>query len=583
MTLPVAGSGTARSAVVEIGRRHRRPLVLALTLHALAAVAGLVGPRLLGELVDAVRAGTTTVTIDRIAVIFAVVLLVQTGLTRWARLRSATLAEQVLAELREDFLRRVVALPLGTVESASTGDLLTRATSDVDRLQYALRRAAPEVLVAAVTVVLTVIAMVLAGPLLAMAWLAALPLLVLSTRWYLRRAPDGYTREMAAWAQVNAGFHETVDGAATVEALRLTQRRVRRTDDDLAKAYGAERYTLWLRTRWFPCVEVSYFVPIVSALLLGGALFAAGVVSLGQVVAVTLYAQQLVEPVDQLISWLDELQVGAASLARVLGVRAVGAAGSKGGLGAQVREPADERLVAAGVRFAYTPGRDVLHDVDLDVRPGERVALVGPSGAGKSTLGRLLAGVHAPRTGSVKLGGVDVTALPLETLRRHVVLVNQEQHVFVGTLGENVALAAPSATDDEVRAALAAVDALGWALALPDGLDTRVGSGGLTLSPGQAQQLALARIVLADPHTLVLDEATSSLDPGAARHLERSLAAVLEGRTVVAIAHRLHTAYDADCVAVVEDGRIVELGPHEQLVDGGGRYAALWRSWHDDP
>jgi ATP-binding cassette subfamily C protein len=240
----------------------------------------------------------------------------------------------------------------------------------------------------------------------------------------------------------------------------------------------------------------------------------------------------------------------------------------------------DDRIEVRGVRYAYDRGGEVLRGVDLTVRPGERLAVVGPSGAGKSTLCRLLAGVDAPGSGTVTVGGVPVAALGPERLRRQVVLVTQEHHVFHGTVRQNLLLAEPSADDREVWRALAAVGADGWVAGLPGGLDCVLGAGGRVTDGSQAQQLALARVVLADPHTLILDEATALLDPASARSTERALAAVLSGRTVIAIAHRLHTAHDADRVAVMEDGRLTELGRHEDLVAAGGTYAALWHSWH---
>lgn len=224
----------------------------------------------------------------------------------------------------------------------------------------------------------------------------------------------------------------------------------------------------------------------------------------------------------------------------------------------------------------------MLRGVDLTVSPGERLAVVGASGAGKSTLGRLLAGIDRPREGAVTVGGAEIAALGPERLRRQVVLVTQEHHVFIDTVRDNLLMAAPGATDGEVHAALDAVGA-GWVADLPDGLDTALGAGEFSFDGARAQQLALARVVLADPHTLVLDEATALLDPATARHAERALAAVLAGRTVIAIAHRLHTARDADRVAVMDDGRLTELGTHDELVARGGAYARLWHSWHGDP
>jgi ABC-type multidrug transport system fused ATPase/permease subunit len=594
--LPVAQAPQVRRYAWALARRHRGALAWMTALHALAAATGLVTPWLIGVLVQQVEQGTGGLgTVDRIAAAIAGFLVVQAMLVRYANYASARLGERALAEIREEFVTRALALPLSTVERAGTGDLLTRSSRDVNTLRDAVRYAAPEILIGAVTTVLTAVALVLVSPLLAALALVGTPVLVAATRWYLRRAPAGYLRQNASYADINEGLAATVDGAATVEALGLGPRRHARADEDCARSYTAEWYTLFLRTVWYPLLEIGFLLPVVATLGIGGAAYLSGWVTLAQVTAATLYVQQLIHPLNRILEWLDHLQVGAAGLARVLGVAdALAGAGANGGAGAEAtalaqvppdrhasgRRPAGEDLAARDVRYAYREGHDVLHGVSVALRPGERLAVVGPSGAGKSTLGRLLAGIEPPRTGEVTVDGVPLVELPLDELRGHVALVTQEHHVFAGTIRENVVLAHPDATDDELWAALSAVDAGGWVAALPDGLATKVGAGALALSPAQAQQLALARLVLADPHTLVLDEATSLLDPRAARHLERSLAAVLRGRTVVAIAHRLHTAHDADRVAVVSDGRITELGSHAELVAAGGEYAALWDSWH---
>ena len=542
-----------------------------------AAVAGVLLPALLGWSIDRAGAGDPNLPGDlvRIVGIGVIIVVGQTLMGFAARTVTTLYGNDLLARAREQVVRSVLRLPLSRVESASTGDLVTRVTRDVSVMAESVQFALPQFMISGSTVVITLVALVLSSPFLALPNLVALLLFAAVAAWYLRRSLAGYITEGGSYSALNTPLTESVESARTVESLNLQHHRVRITDGDTEVSGQAERYTMTLRNLLFTGTDAALKTPLVGVVILGAIGYQNGWVSLGQVATAALYCQQLVGPMDVLLHCIDRLQSGLASTARLLGINSV-----EPDRVAVDATPADAHVVGRDLHFAYRAGHDVLHGVDLDLAVGERLAIVGPSGSGKSTLGRLLAGINGPRTGQVSIGGVDVMGLPVDELRTQVALVTQEHHVFVGSIRDNIILAREdTATDEQVRRALAAVDAAEWVERLPQGIDTMVGSGNTKLSPSQAQQVALARLVIADPHTLVLDEATSLIDPRTARHLEGSMASLLTGRTVVAIAHRLHTAHDADRIAVVIDGRIAELGSHDALMAKDGEYASLWKAW----
>ncbi len=579
--MAVAGPAEVRAAAIRDLGADRNAVIGLILVNALAAAAGLIGPWLLGRIIDTIQAGSGDVlsAVDRLAFGALLFTVVQTMLAWWALKIGYRFGERTAARVRERFLRRTLALSPRVADHLPTGDLIARGSTDASLVALTLRSAVPEVLVAIVHSLFLIVAVLVLDLRLGLCGLACLIGVGAAVRWYARRARPAYLAVAASGADLADVVASTAKGARTIELLGLEHRRAQAAETAITQARSARLWALWLRTVLFPWSEIALALPVVGVLLIGGALYANDLVSLGIVVTATVYLRQLVGPLDTLMLWIEQLQGAGASYARVEGLDDIPTTEP---LRAQKIGDQDngDRIRVDNAHFSYTEARDVLHGINLLVQPGERLAIVGTSGAGKSTLARLLAGLDRPHTGSVNIGGTPVADLPPEQLREHVVLITQDHHIFHETLRANLLIAKPNATDEELYAALDAVGAV-WFDELPHGLDTEIGQD-TSLDDASAQQLSLARVVLADPHTLILDEATALLDPKTARQTEQSLAAVLRGRTVIAIAHRLQTAHDADRIAVMEAGELVELGTHNELVSAGRVYGQLWQAWHAD-
>lgn len=573
--LPVATPARTRAAVAELLRPQLWLALTALAVMVGSTAVGLLVQPLLGRIVDlaadrgSVDALTTTAGL-LVAVAVAQGVSAGYGLSLVSRL-----GETTLARLRENFVERALGLPLERVEKAGAGDLTARVTADVSLIAEAVRNALPELVRSLLTVVLTLGAMALLDWRFLLAALLAVPVQVATARWYVARAVPLYAEQRVAAGAQQQQLLDTVAGASAVRAFRLEREHTGRVTERSASVVALTMKGVRLVLGFYSRLHIAEYIGLAAVLFTGYWLVRQGSASVGTATAAALYFHSLFTPVNAALVLLDDAQSATAGLARLVGVT------DEPVLEPPARPAGTGRaeVTVRGVRHAYRPGQPVLHDVDLTIRPGERVALVGASGAGKTTLARLVAGIQPPTAGTVLVGGVPPTELGPAVARRTIALITQETHVFSGPLADDLRLAAPDASEDELRAALDRVDALGWAEALPDGLATVVGDGGHRLTGAQTQALALARLVLADPPLVILDEATAEAGSAGARVLEKAVARAVDGRTALIVAHRLSQAATADRIVVMESGRIVETGTHDALRAAGGRYAALWAAW----
>lgn len=573
--LPIATPRETRRAMWRL--LAQRPGRLALTVFVLLAAAGcgLAAPAILGIMVNIAAGGGDVMNL----LWLAIGLLVAGGCGALLGILGqnllARICEEALAGLREEVFAAAVRKPLAQLEKAGIGDVVARVSGDVEAVSEAISGVLPAFTSAAFTIAVTLLGLGVIDWRFAVAVLIAAPLQVLTLRWFLKRTAPIYRTVRITEANRTEQIIETVHGSPSVLALGLGSRHAELVAAASQENIGHALKGVSYLTRFYNRLNLAELVGLSAVLGVGFWLHAEGIVTIGAATAAALYFYRLFDPIGLVLGQFDELQKAAAGLGRMFGLTMSTAKTSPTALS----RGTDSSIVLDNVTFAYPGQRPALRGVSLTVRPGERVAVVGTSGAGKTTLAKVIMGLEHPDSGTAWVGGLNSAAAAPADLHSRIAMVSQEVHVFSGTLAGDLRLAKPDASPADLSRVLAAVGAT-WMKTLDDGLETSVGAGGHQLTPEQAQQLALARLMLKDPPIAVLDEATAEAGTGSATMLDQAGEAALAGRTSVVIAHRLSQAASADTVVVMEQGRIIESGPHQELLAGGGRYATLWEAWN---
>jgi len=555
---------------------HRR-IAVATVLIIIWTACLLSGPLLVKHGIDAGLRGKDEAALDLSAGLFLAVAIGGLLFARAAIWSVSKIGEPFLRDLRNKVFHHLMSLDLGFFEREQTGRLVARLTSDVDAMQDLVQIGLAQFAQNVFLFVGAVVVILVMSWQLALCTLVVVPPVVFASRWFRRESSRAFLEVRDRIGHNLATLQEGLAGVRVVQAFGRERAFARRFRDTNEAQYDANLETVRISTRYFPFIEYCGVGGTALIIGIGGWFTTLNIVTVGTVAAFVLYLNNLFEPVQQLSQLYNTLQQAGAALKKLVLLLDTPP---------RIAQQPDARPLAPEgalevehVSFRYGDGPLVLHDVSVTVALGERLALVGPTGAGKSTLAKLMCRFYDPVEGVVRYAGQPLPQATLASLRQRIVVVPQEGFLFAGTIRDNVRVGRPRASDDDVDAALDALGIRDRFLALPDGLDTEVRERGSRLSAGERQLVSLARAALADPALLILDEATSNLDPGTEREVERALEALTAGRSVVVVAHRLSTAARADRIGVVDQGRLQEVGKHTELLGREGRYASLWASW----
>ena len=488
-------------------------------------------------------------------------------------------ASRVMFELRVRVFAHLQRLSLDYYTEEKAGVIMTRMTSDIESLQQLLQDGLPQFALQGLTMlVVTVVLFFYNVELALITLLMIVPLLTGLSLWFRSSSDRGYQRVRDGIAGVLSDLSESLSGVRVVTGFNRARHNVLFHRNVSGVYRDANDHTAHLAATYGVCTEFVGLLGQAMLLLIGGNMVRDGTLTIGELTAFILYLNSFFLPIQSLVQQYNLYQQGQAAIAKLDDLLSTHPTVEEAA-DAEPLPPITGHVSLVGVSFAYDPEKPVLHDVDLHIAEGETIALVGPTGAGKSTIAKLVTRFYDPTRGRVTIDGHDLREVTIDSLRRQLGVVPQEPFLFAGTMRDNIAFARPDATDAEVMEAVHRVGLTELIDRLPEGVDTPVHERGVSMSSGERQLVALARAFLAAPRVLVLDEATSNLDLKSETKVEAGLDAVLEGRTAIIVAHRLSTAMRADRIAVVDDGRILELGSHAELVARGGRYAEMFDAW----